>query len=319
MRLKSLAVACLLCASPTGLAAQDTVSLQLPSSAPANLFSDGRSRDVLIAQVLLDRARHSPGVIDGMMGGNTARAIRAFQRASGMAVDGRVSPGLLQALVRQQSGNIVQSYTITEEDVSGPFVDVPAGFEAQAKLQHLAYETPAEKLAEKFHMSQAFLEALNPNTDFGRAGTEIIVVAAGSDRLEQKVARIEVDKGNAALRAYAEDGTLVASYPATIGSSEFPSPSGSMEVRAIAPEPKYYFSPEGRDWGPDERLTIAAGPNNPVGSTWIDLTKDGYGLHGSPDPSLIGKTSSHGCVRLTNWDAKELASAVGPGVKVEFV
>lgn len=115
------------------------------------------------------------------------------------------------------------------------------------------------------------------------------------------------------------DGKLLASYPATIGSDRFPSPSGSMEVRAIAAEPIYYFDPTGRDWGPDEKLTIAAGPNNPVGSTWIDLTKEGYGIHGTPEPRLIGKTASHGCVRLTNWDAAELSRAVDKGTEVIFV
>jgi lipoprotein-anchoring transpeptidase ErfK/SrfK len=130
---------------------------------------------------------------------------------------------------------------------------------------------------------------------------------------------IEVDKAASALRAFTADGTLVATYPATIGSNTFPSPSGEMEVRAVAPAPTYHFDPEGRSWGPDEKLTIAAGPNNPVGGTWIDLTKEGYGIHGTPEPRLIGKTSSHGCVRLTNWDAEELAKAVSPGTKVEFV
>ena len=137
--------------------------------------------------------------------------------------------------------------------------------------------------------------------------------------IEGTVTRIEVDGPAGALRAYAADGRLLASYPASVGSADFPSPSGQMEVRAIAPAPAYYFSPEGRDWGPDKRLTIAPGPNNPVGSTWIDLTKEGYGIHGTPDPRLIGKTQSHGCVRLTNWDAQELAKAVEAGTTVEFL
>ena len=164
-----------------------------------------------------------------------------------------------------------------------------------------------------------FLEALNPDADFGAAGTEILVAASGDDSLSAHVARVEVDKSRSAVRAYAEDGTLLATYPATIGSGSFPSPSGAMTVRAVAPEATYHFDPEGRDWGPDRTLTIAAGPNNPVGGIWIDLSKDGYGIHGTPEPRLIGKTSSHGCVRLTNWDAAELAEAVGQGTAVEFV
>ncbi len=134
-----------------------------------------------------------------------------------------------------------------------------------------------------------------------------------------KVARIEVDKADESVRAYSEDGKLLARYPATIGSSTFPSPSGTMQVKAVAAEPTYYFDPKGRSWGPDKKLTIAAGPNNPIGGTWIDLSKEGYGIHGSPDPKMVGKRSSHGCVRLTNWDAGELARAVKTGATVKFV
>jgi lipoprotein-anchoring transpeptidase ErfK/SrfK len=166
---------------------------------------------------------------------------------------------------------------------------------------------------------ESFLIALNPGVDFSKVGTEINVLSAGPEELPAKVTRIEVDKKASSVRAYAEDGKLLASYPATIGSSSFPSPSGNMEVRAVAPAPKYYFDPEGRSWGPDHKVTIAAGPNNPVGSTWIDLSKDGYGIHGTPEPRLIGKTASHGCVRLTNWDAKELGTAVNRGTSVVFV
>jgi lipoprotein-anchoring transpeptidase ErfK/SrfK len=137
--------------------------------------------------------------------------------------------------------------------------------------------------------------------------------------LPAKVAKIEVDKVGAELRAFDASGKLLASYPATVGSADFPSPNGEMEVRAVAATPTYYFNPEGRSWGPDERLTIAAGPNNPVGSTWIDLSRPGYGIHGTPQPELIGKTSSHGCVRLTNWDAEQLSRAVTTGTSVVFV
>ncbi len=274
---------------------------------------------MLAAQVLLDHSGHSPGVVDGMTGGNTVRAIKAFQRANAMTADGKVSEALLQKLRTVYSGELLQRYTITAEDVSGPFVSVPEGMEDQAELDELGYESPLEAIAEKFHMGQSFLEALNPDADFGSSGTEITVIVPGKSTLDAKVARIEVDKAASTVRAYSEDGALVATYPATVGSSTFPSPDGSMEVTAVAATPTYHFSPEGRDWGPDKNLTIAAGPNNPVGGTWIDLSKEGYGIHGTPDPKLIGKTSSHGCVRLTNWDAEELSKAVSKGTKVEFV
>ncbi len=299
--------------------AQDVISLSLPAAAPKGAFNGQRSRDVLVAQVLLDRSRHSPGAIDGIWGSNTARAVKAFQRSHNLPADGKVDAGLLRKLMAMQSADVFQRYTITESDVRGPFRSVPASMEGKATLDKLSFESPAEALAEKFHMAESFLRALNPGKDFGKAGTEINVVVPGDNQLDAGVTRIEVDKQHSALRAYAADGRLIASYPATIGSKTFPSPSGSMEVRAVAPAPKYYFDPAGRDWGPDRNLTLAAGPNSPIGTTWIDLTKDGYGIHGTPEPSLIGKTASHGCVRLTNWDAEELEKAVSKGTKVEFV
>lgn len=306
-------------AGSSGANAQDAPSLSFPGASEKQLFTGARTRDLLAAQVLLDHSGHSPGVVDGMMGGNTVRAIKAFQRANDMTADGEVSEALLQKLQTVYSGELTQRYTITAEDVSGPFVSVPEGMEDQAELDKLGYESPLEAIAEKFHMGQSFLEALNPDADFGSPGTEITVIVPGKSTLDAKVARIEVDKAASTVRAYSEDGALVATYPATVGSSTFPSPDGSMEVTAIAAAPTYHFNPEGRDWGPDKKLTIAAGPNNPVGGTWIDLSKEGYGIHGTPDPKLIGKTSSHGCVRLTNWDAEELSEAVSKGTKVEFV
>lgn len=292
---------------------------QAAVDAPGGALPGKRSREVLQAQILLDRAHFSPGVIDGYGGGNTRRAIEAYQRANGMAVTGTVDAGLLAALRSAHGGELLVRYKLTDADVAGPFRPVPDGMEAMAELDMLAYASPAEALAERFHMAQSFLEALNPRADFGTAGTELVVVAVRDRKLDGKVARIEVDGANARLRAYGADDKLLASFPATVGSREFPSPSGRMTVRALAPDPKYYFSPEGRDWGPDRKLTIAAGPNNPVGSTWIDLSEDGYGIHGTPDPRLIGKTASHGCVRLTNWDARALGQAVEPGTVVEFI
>ncbi len=319
MRHVFITAALLTAALPTALSAQGPMSLSLPESVPADVFSGERSKDLLMAQVLLDRSRFSPGVIDGYMGSNTRRAIQAFQRANGMEVTGKVSTELLKKLGEDNAGAIIQSYTISEGDVNGPFVDVPSSMTAMAKLTNLAYETPLELLAEKFHMNREFLQALNPGAQFGKAGTRITVVAPGDQSLSGKVARIEVDKAENSVRAYSDDGKLLARYPATIGSRTFPSPSGKVQVNAIAAEPKYYFDPEGRNWGPDKKLTIAAGPNNPIGGTWIDLSKEGYGIHGSPDPKMVGKRASHGCVRLTNWDANELAQSVNTGATVEFI
>ncbi len=268
---------------------------------------------------MLDRLRFSPGVIDGLGGENTARAVRAYQGAQGLAQTGRVDAELVASMRGGGTEPIIKRYALTEADLAGPFGKLPNGMEALSEIEAPHFESLAEAIAEKFHMSQEFLRALNPNVDSAGVGELIAVAATGTAPIDGVVARIEIDGREAALRAFANDGRLLASYPATIGSADFPSPEGRMEVRAVAPAPAYYFSPEGREWGPDRRLTIAPGPNNPVGSTWIDLTKEGYGIHGTPDPSLIGKTSSHGCVRLTNWDAQELAKAVEKGTIVEFL
>ncbi len=298
--------------------AKSAPSVSVQTTPAEQLFLGTRGR-ILAVQVLLDHSGHSPGVVDGVMGGNTERAIMAFQRANGVPPDGKVSDELIEELRSLYRGELLQQYTITADDLSGPFVSIPRDMEAQAKLETLGYESPVEALAEKFHMAQPFLKELNPGADFATAGTRITVIVPGKEKLDVAVMRIEVDKSASALRAYGRDGSLVATYPATIGSSRFPSPDGSMEVTAVAAAPTYHFDPEGREWGPDRKLTIAAGPNNPVGCTWIDLSKEGYGIHGTPDPRLIGKTSSHGCVRLTNWDAAELAKAVSKGTTVKFV
>lgn len=280
---------------------------------------DKRDVQMVAVQVMLDRSRFSPGVIDGYSGGNTNRAIRAYRQAHGLGGGSGVDRELLQSLLDTQGGDVFRTYQITAEDVNYDFTDVPSGFEAKAKLDRLNYGSPLEMLAERFHMDQDFLRALNPDADFSRAGTTINIVSHGDNELGSSVAKIEVRKRENAVVALDEAGKVLASYPATIGSDQFPSPNGDMTVNAVAPEANYTFTPEGREWGPDETLVIAAGPNNPVGGVWIDLSKEGYGIHGSPDPQLIGKTSSHGCVRLTNWDARELAGAVSQGVPVVFL
>lgn len=271
-------------------------------------------------QVLLDRAHQSPGVIDAAIGANTRRAIRAYQAANGEAVTGEIDEQLLASLNDPAGEPILQNYVIAHDDVDGPFRDIPASMSAKAELDTSAYGSPAEALAEKFHMAETFLKALNPDADFGREGTPIIVVRPGGDELRSKVTRIDVDKFSHEVRAYSSDEQLIATYPTTVGSSVHPSPNeATLHVVSVAPKPIYYFDPDGRNWGPDRRLTIAPGPNNPVGVVWIDLSRAGYGIHGTPDPKLIGKTSSHGCVRLTNWDAKELSQAVSKGTAVRFL
>lgn len=327
----ALAIASLCAAAASSTAAQDQgqagKSLLAKWDGPSLELPDGVSKSALgkrdlrtiALQVLLDRSRHSPGVIDGYMGGNTRRAIRYYRKANGLAEGDKIDSELWQALTKNAGESVFGTYTVSEDDVSQEFADNPEGFEQMAQAKRLPYETPLEMFGERFKMTRGFLQALNPDADFGKAGTKIIVVKGGDKSLSAQIARIEIRKSENSVALLDKSGNLVASYPATIGSDEFPSPSGKMDVKAIAAEPDYYFDPSAQEWGPDKRLEIPPGPNNPVGGTWIDLSKDGYGIHGTPDPKMIGKTASHGCVRLTNWDAAEVAKAVTPGTKVEFI
>jgi lipoprotein-anchoring transpeptidase ErfK/SrfK len=275
------------------------------------------------AEVLLDRAGFSPGVIDGKDGGNLKNAVSAYAKANSLASDGRLNAAVFAALTTEDGAPTAQSYEITTEDVAGPFIgEPPKDYEALARLPALSYSTPEQALSEKFHMDIRLLKALNPGADFGKAGTRIVVAMPRSTPRAFTAARIEVDKAVGEVRAYDASDKLVALYPATVGSSERPAPSGTFKVTAVAPRPVYYYDPKRLTFQPQGatgKLKIAAGPNNPVGSTWIAITVPTYGIHGTPDPATIGKRQSHGCVRLTNWDAAELGKAVKKGAKVEFL
>jgi len=289
---------------------------------PALVDVEAKKPALIRAQVLLDRAHLSPGVIDGREGTNLSLAIAAFQAKQGLPVDGRLQPAVWDALVASDGAAVMTDYVITAEDVAGPFVaDIPKDdYEAMAKLPALSYGSLPEALAERFHMDEALLRSLNPNADFTVAGTSIVVTAVGPDKLAGKVARIEIDKAKGQVRAFDDKSVQLAVYPATVGSTERPAPVGEWAVNTVAPKPTYTYDPSRLTFGkPKGKLTIQPGPNNPVGSTWIDLTKDTYGIHGTPDPKLVNKRASHGCVRLTNWDAAELGAAVQKGAKVVFL
>jgi len=272
-------------------------------------------------QVLLDRAGSSPGVIDGHYGENVNKAVAGFEAMNNLPVDGRLDPEVVSRL----EGNapivapIVESHVVSADDAADLVDKIPEDYGEKAKMQSLGYTSVAEKLSERFHMGIDLVHALNPASQFA-PGDTVWVVEPGPPR-QGKVKRIEADRKTGQVLAYAADGSLLAVYPATIGSQDNPAPSGKHKVKGVARMPVYRYDPkrnfkQGKN---DKVLTIPKGPNGPVGTVWIDLTEPTYGIHGTPEPKLIDKVGSHGCVRLTNWDAEELAGMVKPGVFVDFV
>lgn len=302
-------------ASPT-----DPEIIQQPPVAIEPPISSAARKNVVELQVLLDRLGASPGVIDGRFGSNVEKALAAYRELTGTNLQTTDAQAIAEALA-DTGGPALIDYTITAEDAAGPFVaSVPADYGEKAKLDRMSFTSVAEMLAERFHMDEAYLRSINPEANFGRPGTMIKVANVGQPATG-KVARITADKSLKQVRAYDEDGRLLVAYPATIGSADTPSPTGQHAVSRIAFDPNYTYNPKlnFKQGDNDKVLTIPPGPNGPVGSIWIALDKPTYGIHGTPEPSKIGKTESHGCVRLTNWDAAELAKMVSAGVSVDFV
>jgi len=290
------------------------------------------------AETLLDRAHFSVGEIDGLDGDNFRSALRAYQEVNGLPADGKLNADTWKALAVDDSAPILKTYAITEADVAGPYTNaIPMDLEAMAKLPGLSYTGPVAEFAERFHMSQDLLRGLNPRADFERPGSQIVVADVKEMELRQGphavevvppragdgaiAATIVVDKPARDVRAYDRQGKLLGFYPATLGSEEKPAPSGVFKARGVAWNPEYHYDPAfaWKEVRTKEKLTVQPGPNNPVGLVWIDLTAPSYGIHGTPSPEDIGKTESHGCVRLTNWDAVDLAAMTRPGTVVRFV
>jgi lipoprotein-anchoring transpeptidase ErfK/SrfK len=297
---------------------------------------------VLQAQVALDRRGFSPGVIDGKDGMSFKASLRGFQQANNLPVTGAYDQKTAAALLEGKVQPATWLVRIPEGFARGPFFTIPKDLNEQAKLPAITYRNLLEKLAERFHTTPETLVALNaPGTKVG-AGAVIRVPAVAN----QPVARIDgddrgwgqtlaslavakdqpqadhliVDKSEGLLKVYDAQDKLIAQFPVTTGSQHDPLPLGEWTIKGVSRNPDFHYNPD-LFWdasAKDEKAVLKPGPNGPVGVVWIDLSKDHYGIHGTPEPQMIGRTQSHGCIRLTNWDAARLAQMVKSGVKAIF-
>ena len=235
------------------------------------------------------------GEIDGKLAENSQKALQAFADANGLNFQKTLTPELWAKLVATGQEPVVTQYTIADGDVKGPFLKkLPAKIEAMKDLKTLACTTPREAIAEKFHMSEALLSTLNPGKKFDRAGDVIVVANLLGRPGKLTIGRVEVDKSRQTVKAFDPQGALIGFFPATVGSGDKPTPSGTLKVVSSDPNPTYRYNPDYKFKGVKSKrpFTIEPGPNNPVGAYWVGLSAEGYGIHGTPDPSKVSKTQS---------------------------
>jgi lipoprotein-anchoring transpeptidase ErfK/SrfK len=311
------------------------------AAAPDNAAQPYQPAPILAAQVALDRLGFSSGIIDGKEGNNYSWALKGFQQAQSLPQTGRLDPATQEAF--RQPLPATRLVRIPQSFARGPFTpDLPTDLSAQAKLPHLGYRNLLEALAERFHTTPETLVALNPagakigdgsiirvpnianvsgaKFDVDERDWNRTLIALGVAPVQPKVEKVVVDKSDGVLRAFGADNRLVAQFPATMGSEHDPLPIGTWKIQGVSRNPDFRYNPK-LFWdadSSDQAAVLKPGPNGPVGVVWIDISKPHYGIHGTSEPSTIGRAESHGCIRLTNWDAARLAQMVKPGVAAIF-
>lgn len=309
----------------TGVASANTPVAETPVQLTAATVNDvalttavksgDKGAAVLRAQVLLERAHFSPGEIDAVAGSSMHQAIAGYQASHKLKVSGDLDAPTWAAL-NADSAPVLTTVKLTAADVAGPFKPLPDGMMARSKLDALGYTSVLESLGERFHASPALLKSLNPGVDFTQADAELVAPNVAASTPLPTIASVVVDKSDSTVSLLDEAGQKVAQYPASTGSTHDPLPLGKWKILGVAKHPVFRYNPK-LFWdakASDAKATLAAGPNNPVGVVWIDLSKEHYGIHGTPEPSHVGKTESHGCIRLTNWSAREVSNVVKPGM-----
>jgi lipoprotein-anchoring transpeptidase ErfK/SrfK len=322
--LLSLTIACVVTASSNAVAHDDFASSDRLTPDAVNdgtlttILSQGmKGAAVLRAQVLLERAHFSPGELDASFGNNMRVAVIGFQKNHHLQPTGTIEEPTWAAL-DQDELPILVSYELSDADVDGDFEKIPQKMKKKAKMDAMGYTSPEEALGEKFHIRPDVLQQLNPGKDLEDEGEVIVVPDVEPSTPLGPVAKIVVSQSSSTVSLVDAAGRTIAQYPASTGSEHDPLPFGNWFVNLIAKNPTYHYDPK-LFWdadSSDDKETLPPGPNNPVGVVWIDLSKKHYGIHGTPEPSNIGKTQSHGCIRMTNWSAWEVSQAVSPGTPV---
>jgi lipoprotein-anchoring transpeptidase ErfK/SrfK len=304
------------------IAPEDTPALPAPADASTEALAKENPpvTNWIEAQVELHRRGYSCGSIDGVRGVQTAEAMKAFQRNEGLPVTGDLDKATRE-LLRLTSPPIAL-HTFTTEEYAR-IQPVPDTWLGKSQSPALHYGSALESVAEQYRANPKFVRALNPgiNWDEILPGAILQVPAVGSFTSPLKVARINIRLAEKVLEAVTEEGQIVLHCPVSIAKNVEKRPLGELRIVVVIPFPDYTFDPavfpesaEGQELG--RRLIIPPGPNNPVGLAWIGLDRPGYGMHGTPDPEKVGRTESHGCFRLANWDAVALLALVKTGLPV---